>query len=537
MSQRRAPVSIDDAVLRRLRGLLSADGTDTLDLHSPVDGARVGALPVSTPADVDAAAQRARAAQSAWAAEPVHRRAQVLLNLHDAILDNRDELTDLLQAEGGKSRLSAVEEVLHTALTARYYGRTAARYLRSERGDGLVPLLTRVDRHLVPVGLVGVIAPWNYPLTLALSDGLAALVAGNAVLLKPDAQTPLVALRGVELLREAGMPAALWPVVYGPGGEVGGAVIEHSDYVCFTGSTRTGRSVAARCADRLIGCSLELGGKNPLLVLADADVEAAAAGAVRASFANAGQLCVSAERIYIAEPVREAFTAAFVSRVAALRLGYGPDFEHDMGGLINPRQLDTVRRHVADARAKGAQVLTGGRARPGPGSAGLRAHGPDRRHPRDGVLRRGNVRTGGQPLRRRRRGRGSRPGQRLRLRPERQRVERRPRTRPSRGPPAPLRHGERQRRLLRHLRQPRRPPGRNESVRARPATGPRRDPPLRRGPGDRDADGPTAGSGVRVEPGRLHRRPDRRPPDSEEDRSALSPARPLAAASLRRSTP
>ena len=364
MRPHRAPSSVDTAVLLRLRGLLTASGPNTQELLSPVDGEPVGVLPVSTAADVDAAAQRARAAQPAWAAEPVRRRAQVLLDLHDAILDHRDELVDLLQAEGGKSRLSAVEEVLHTALSARYYGRTAARYLRSERGTGLVPLLTRVDRHFVPVGLVGVIAPWNYPLTLALSDGLAALVAGNAVLLKPDAQTPLVALRGVELIREAGVAADLWPVVSGPGAEVGEAVIEHSDYVCFTGSTRTGRSVAARCADRLIGCSLELGGKNPLLVLADADVEGAAAGAVRACFANAGQLCVSAERVYVAESVRDAFTAAFVSRTAALRPGYGPDFSHDLGGLINTRQLDTVRRHVADARAKGAQVLTGGRARP-----------------------------------------------------------------------------------------------------------------------------------------------------------------------------
>ncbi len=364
MTRHRAPAEVDDAVLDRLRGRLSASGPQTLDLHSPVSGDRIGSLPVSTPADVAAVAERARVAQSAWAAEPVRRRADVLLSVHDAILDHRDELTDLLQAESGKSRLSAVEEVLHAALTARYYGRTAARYLRSERGEGLVPLLTRVDRHLVPLGLVGVIAPWNYPLTLALSDGLAALVAGNAVLLKPDAQTPLIALRGVELLHEAGMPAQLWPVVNGPGEQVGGAVIEHSDYVCFTGSSVTGRSVAARCAERLIGCSLELGGKNPLLVLADADVEAAAAGAVRASFANAGQLCVSAERIYVAEPLQEAFTNAFVSRTAALRVGYGADFTHDVGGLINTHQLATVERHVADARAKGAQVLVGGRARP-----------------------------------------------------------------------------------------------------------------------------------------------------------------------------
>jgi succinate-semialdehyde dehydrogenase/glutarate-semialdehyde dehydrogenase len=357
-------MKVDDGLVRRLRGVLSATGPATLELRSPVTGEQVAVLPTSTPADLVAATARARAAQVGWAAEPIRRRATLLLDLHDAILDHRDELADLLQAEGGKARLSAVEEVVHAALSARYYGRTAERYLRSQRGEGLVPFLVRIDRHLVPKGLVGVIAPWNYPLTLALSDGLAALVAGNAVLLKPDAQTPLVALRGVELLREVGMPADLWAVVVGDGAEVGGAVVDASDFVCFTGSTRTGRSVAARCAENLIGCSLELGGKNPLLVLADADVPAAARGAVRASFANAGQLCVSAERIYVAEPVREAFTEAFVAGASALRLGYGPDFRYDVGGLVNAAQLAKVSRHVEDARAKGATVLTGGRARP-----------------------------------------------------------------------------------------------------------------------------------------------------------------------------
>ena len=143
---------------------------------------------------------------------------------------------------------------------------------------------------------------------MAISDGLAALVAGNAVLLKPDQQTPLVALAAVELLRSVGLPADLWPVVHGPGDVVGPSLIKVSNYVCFTGSTATGRKVAAQCAEQLIGCSLELGGKNPLLVLDDVDVDVAAEGAVRACFSNAGQLCVAAERIYVADPVLETFT-------------------------------------------------------------------------------------------------------------------------------------------------------------------------------------------------------------------------------------
>ncbi len=349
--------------MQRLAGLLTATGPAS-ELRSPLTGTVVGELPTSTRADVAAAAARARAAQLAWAARPIEERADVLLAFHDAVLDRRDPLIDLVQTGGGKARLSATEEVLHLALTARYYGRTARRHLHPERGTGLVPILTRVERHYVPKGLVGVITPWNYPLTMAISDGLAALVAGNAVLLKPDEKTPLVALAAVELLHACGLDPDLWPVVHGEGSEVGPAVIDVSDYVCFTGSTATGRKVAAQCAERLIGCSLELGGKNPLLVLDDADPEVTAEGVVRACFSNAGQLCVSAERVYVAEPVRDAFTAAFVRRTAAIRLGSTLDYENDMSGLINRDQLDRVSAHVEDARAKGATVLTGGRARP-----------------------------------------------------------------------------------------------------------------------------------------------------------------------------
>jgi succinate-semialdehyde dehydrogenase / glutarate-semialdehyde dehydrogenase len=182
-------------------------------------------------------------------------------------------------------------------------------------------------------------------------------------MLKPDHQTPLVALAAVDLLRRTGLPPDLWQVVHGRGTVVGRELINVSDYVCFTGSTATGRTVAAQCADRLIGCSLELGGKNPMVILDDAEVEAAADGAVRASFINAGQTCLATERIYVVEPLFEPFIRAFVARAQEIRLGHAPDFEHDMGSLINPDQLERVSVHVEDARAKGATVLTGGRQR------------------------------------------------------------------------------------------------------------------------------------------------------------------------------
>jgi succinate-semialdehyde dehydrogenase/glutarate-semialdehyde dehydrogenase len=354
-----AVVSSSD--LLRLRGLLTATGPD-MELRSPVTGQAIGELPTSTAADVEVGAQIAHRAQREWAARPIEERAQLLLDFHDHLLDKRDYLADLLQA-AGTDRFTAVSDVLHVALTARYYGRTARRYLRSERGKGILPLMTRVERHYVPKGLVGVIGPWNWPLTMAISDGLAALVAGNAIMLKPDPQTPLVALAAVELLRTAGLPADLCQVVHGPGAVVGRQLIDVSDYVCFTGSTATGRTVAMQCASRLIGCSLELGGKNPMVILDDAAVDLAAEGAARASFSNAGQLCVSPERIYVVEPLFEPFVQAFVARTQAIRLGNAPDFACDMGSLINHDQLDRVSSHVEDARSKGAAVRTGGRRR------------------------------------------------------------------------------------------------------------------------------------------------------------------------------
>jgi len=324
----------------------------------------IAELPRSTPADVLAAAARARALQVDWAGRTVEDRAAVLRRFHDRLLDQVDAFVDMLQHEAGKARLSATEEVLHCALTAAYYARRAHRYLRSERGQGVLPALTRVDRHYVPKGLIGIIAPWNYPLTMAISDGLSALVAGNAVIAKPDEQTPNICLAAVKLLEESGMPPGLWQVVHGPGHVIGTQVIEVSDYVCFTGSTATGRVVAARCADRLIGCSLELGGKNPLLVLSDADVDRAAEGAVRACFSNGGQLCVSIERIYVHHTLMEDFCRAFVARSQELRLGHAFDYDHDIGRLINRRHLRRVDDHVQDARAKGARILTGGQPRP-----------------------------------------------------------------------------------------------------------------------------------------------------------------------------
>ncbi|MFG1908804.1 succinic semialdehyde dehydrogenase [Kribbella sp. NPDC048928] len=358
-----ASYATDQSVIRRLAGLLRAtSGTRTS--YAPATGQPIADLPTSSADDVTAAVRTARRTQQTWARVPLAERAAILLRYHDLVLDHRHELVDLIIRESGKARKQAFEELAHVALTARYYGRKAFELLEPQRKLGIFPLLTRAEERFVPKGVVGIISPWNYPLTMAISDGLPAILAGNTVVHKPDSQTPLTALRAIELLYEAGLPREAWLAVNGDGPTVGGALIQNADYICFTGSTKTGRLVAKQCGERLIGCSLELGGKNPMLVLRDADLNRAAEGAVRACFANAGQLCVSMERLYVADQVYDAFVTAFVDRVKNLRLSAGTGWDVDMGSLISQAQLETVTRHVEDAREQGATVLTGGKPRP-----------------------------------------------------------------------------------------------------------------------------------------------------------------------------
>jgi succinate-semialdehyde dehydrogenase/glutarate-semialdehyde dehydrogenase len=336
----------------------------TVTTYAPFTGEPLADLPLSTTDDVTRAYAAARAAQKGWAARPVADRARVLLRLHDLVLARQDEGLDLIQRETGKARRHAFEEVVDVALNARHYARTARRDLAPARRAGLVPVLSQVQELRHPKGVVGIVSPWNYPLTLAVSDALPAFVAGNAVVHKPDTQTALTALWARGLAVEAGLPLEVWQVVIGDGPTIGAAVVDGGDFVCFTGSTRVGREVAQKCGARLVGCSLELGGKNPLVVLEDADLDSAAEAAVRDCFTGAGQLCVSMERIYLVEDVHDRFLERFLRRVRALRLGTALDYSVDVGSLLSTAQLDRVVAHVDDAVAKGATVLAGGRARP-----------------------------------------------------------------------------------------------------------------------------------------------------------------------------
>lgn len=337
---------------------------DSIQVLAPFTGELLGQVPRMQSDDVARAATRARAAQPAWAATPLAERARIFLRYHDLVLRHQRELLDLIQLETGKARRHAFEEVADTAIVARHYALHAARYLRPRRRRGAVPLLTSASVHHPPRGLVGIIAPWNYPLSLAVTDAIPAFLAGNAVILKPDEKTPLTALRAVDLLHQAGLPESLFQIVTGYGPELGEPLIENLDFLSFTGSTETGRLVAQQAAARLIGCSLELGGKNPLLVLADADLEAAVEGAVRGAFASAGQLCISIERIYLHATTHDRFLERFVERTRALRLSAALDFSADMGSLASAEQLARVEEHLRDAVEKGAAILTGGKRRP-----------------------------------------------------------------------------------------------------------------------------------------------------------------------------
>jgi acyl-CoA reductase-like NAD-dependent aldehyde dehydrogenase len=360
----KASYAFDRGYVRALTDRVLATSGHTVTSYAPSTGQPLAVIPQSSTDDVAEAFRRARRAQQEWQRVSLDDRAAMLLRLHDIVLDRQDEIIDLICWESGKARKHAFDEPLHIALTARYYARTAHRHLDPERRIGVIPGLTRADVNHVPKGVVGIISPWNYPFTMALCDGLPALLAGNAVVTKPDAQTMLTALLGAQLLEEAGFPRDLWTVVAGPGRELGTPMIERADYICFTGSTATGKLIAKQCADRLIGCSLELGGKNPILILRDADLDKAAEGAVRACFSNAGQLCVSTERMFVADQVYDRFKEKFVERTRAMRLDAGIGWGSDMGSLISQDQLDTVTAHVEDAVAKGATVLAGGRARP-----------------------------------------------------------------------------------------------------------------------------------------------------------------------------
>lgn len=351
----------------------SATSTErrTIRAVDPATGEELGQVPCATPEQVHDALRRARSAQSDWGARPVAERARALRPLLDVILDRRDALAQLISREVGKPRFEALSaEVLPTLDLLDYYLRHAHELLAPERISHRLMITARSTLHHEPFGVVGLITPWNYPFFLTAGIALGALFAGNAVINKPSEYTPLVGLEVERLLRDAGLPPALYQCLPGYG-DIGAALATVGcDKVSFTGSVSTGRKVAVACAERLIPCSLELGGKDPAIVLEDADLERAVRSLTWGAFTNAGQVCASIERIYVHDRVARPFTERFVEETRRLRQGPDRGYDVDVGCMANRMQFDVVRRQVAEARERGATILVGGEGREGEGDKG-----------------------------------------------------------------------------------------------------------------------------------------------------------------------
>ncbi|MGB3634094.1 MAG: succinic semialdehyde dehydrogenase [Rubrobacteraceae bacterium] len=343
---------------------LANDVHEEIAVEMPFTGEALGHIPQCTTEDVEEATQRSRAAQKRWMETSFSERKGIFLRFHDLVLNRQKEVLDLIQQENGKARKHAFEEVLDTAITARYYANTAEKHLKPRRRQGALPLLTTTWEYHHPLGVAGFIVPWNYPLSLGISDAIPALLAGNGAIIKPDEKTPYSVLWATELLCEAGLPEDLIQIVTGYGTELGKPIVDNVDFVMFTGSTRVGRIVAQQAAERLIDYSMELGGKNAMIILDDADLEKAIPGSERAIFSSGGQLCISMERLYVQSGIYDEFKRRLVEHIRNMKLGAGLGYGADMGTMISADQLQRVEEHVEDAVNKGAKTLTGGRARP-----------------------------------------------------------------------------------------------------------------------------------------------------------------------------
>lgn len=363
------PVSITTELLRRLTSQVAGTRAETWPLTEVYTGEVITELPQSSPDDIVAAFAAARAAQKTWAAWSVKRRLEVFKRYHALLLERAEITTDLIQAESGKARQMAFEETCDVPIVVSHYLKRAAKLLAPAKHGGPVPFMSYSTEIRVPKGVVGIISPWNFPFATGISDAIPALMAGNGVVLKPDNKTALSPLYGVAMLYEAGLPEGLMQVVCGEGPDVGPTLVDNANYVMFTGSTATGRIIGEQAGRNLIGCCLELGGKNPMIVLPDANLDEVVKGALFGCYGNTGQICMHIERLYVHDSIYADFRDRFVAATSALHLSAAYDYSADVGSLISPDHLQRVSSHVEDAVAKGATVLVGGKARPDIGPA------------------------------------------------------------------------------------------------------------------------------------------------------------------------
>ena len=339
--------------------------TQTIQVQNPATLEKITELAIASPADVAAAIGRARKAQAIWRTKTFVERATLLYRFRDLLIDEQERLADILTSESGKPRSEVYgNELFYLCDVIGFWAANAAKFLKAEkiRPHLFMFKTKKVISEYHPIGVVGIISPWNFPLVLTAGDAIPALMAGNAVVIKPSELTPLTALFAAELAQRAGLPENLLQVVIGAA-ETGEALIDHVDMISFTGSVEVGRQVMRRAADRLIPVSLELGGKDPVIVLRDADLERAANACVWGALVNSGQVCTSIERVYVEEPVYQAFVDKVVEKVKVLRQGASND-EVDLGSMTSEEQFKKVSSQVAVAVAHGAKALTGGGANP-----------------------------------------------------------------------------------------------------------------------------------------------------------------------------
>jgi acyl-CoA reductase-like NAD-dependent aldehyde dehydrogenase len=347
----------------------NGDAAERIEVLNPASGQPAGSVAVDSPGRVAEVVARVRTNQAEWEALGIAGRHRWLGKLRDWLLDNSDAVTDALQLETGKVRGDAMNEVPYIADLINFYGGRAEKFIGDEAIRPHTPLLAnrkmRVQYRPHPV--VGVIGPWNFPLAMTLGDSIPALQAGAAIVIKPSEFTPLCIADVVRAWKEeVGGPDVL-DVVHGVG-ETGAALIDAVDFVHFTGSGRTGKKVMARAAETLTPVSLELGGKDPMIVLSDANVDRAANAAAWGSTWNSGQVCVSVERVYVEEPVYDEFVAKLTAAIGKLRQGTDDrGFGKDVGAMTSPNQTAIVEDHISDALSSGARALTGGKRVEGPG--------------------------------------------------------------------------------------------------------------------------------------------------------------------------
>jgi succinate-semialdehyde dehydrogenase/glutarate-semialdehyde dehydrogenase len=341
------------------------DGRRQLQLLSPATLEPIGTIACMTPEDVRALVSRAREAQPAWAALSFEERGKYMLKALDILLARQDEFIEVIEREGPKPRLDIVQmDIFPVCDALGFYAKHAEGYLQTEKVElhGVLSMTKDLYITYKPLGVAAIISPWNGPFVLAIVPAIQALMAGNTVVVKPSSVTPMSGKLVEDLFTMAGVPDGVVGVVIGDS-KSGQALLEADiDKVTFTGSVSVGQHVAKTCAERLIPCTLELGGKDAMVICADANLDNAAGGAVAGSFINTGQYCCGTERVYVVDSVADAFIEKVVERASRLRQATAGDF--DVGALFTTEQLETVEQHVADAVAKGAKVLVGGRRNP-----------------------------------------------------------------------------------------------------------------------------------------------------------------------------